>query len=122
MRELPYQMLYNDPSGDDNRGDAVAELWAECEHWLRDWLHAIIRPVGPALLLISCSCLLIADSQAGWFAPCVCCGWRGARVIPAGSSVWTLGRYRFGRGLHPGLPTQQQPGVWALRTVKRKGG
>ena len=52
----------------------------------------------------------------------VCCGcWRGARVIPAGSSVWwtLLGRYRFGRGLHP-APTQQQPGLW-VRTVKREG-
>ena len=43
----------------------------------------------------------------------MCSGcWRGARVIPAGSSVWwtLLGRYRFGRGLHP-VPTQQPAGT-----------
>ena len=31
--------------------------------------------------------------HAGWFAR-VWCGWQGSRVIPAGSEVWTLGRYR----------------------------
>ena len=121
MRELPYQMLYNDPSGDDNRGDAVAELWAECEHWLRDWLHAIIKPVGPALLLISCSYLLIAK-LAGLPLVCAVAG-EGPGSFRLAARYGRLGVTASAAGCTPvPSPTQQQPGVWALRTVKRKGG